>query len=444
MDLNKANIFGGAAIIGLVTGFWEYIKLYATKILSLFVVRILLDRKTTNAMSMLLNKHFTCSHIGKKNYRSKQEYVRPIKRNQVVSYEVVPQEATIWWRGIRPLIVSGDVPWSMNILFIRGTFKRDDLIIEAVEEFNKQNNDINYEDGDRFCIIKKYGSIGVNKTYQKSQSTDSKSSQAPRPSRYDDEEENDINKYTSRPIQWKREDIGQPKNKEAIDKLSLSSDALEAVKESLHWRANEYWFKERSIPWKRGFLLTGNPGTGKTAFTRALGQELNMPIFSFDLASMTNKDLSVAWSELMSSTPCIALFEDIDSIFDGRKNIAVKGLENGLTFDGFLNCLDGVENTDGVFIIITTNNSKAIDPAICSVTHGDTMSSRPGRIDRCITFNILDRDGRIKMAKRIMEHIPEDQWYFLIDKYDNDTGAQFQERCCKLALEIFWRNKGEI
>jgi SpoVK/Ycf46/Vps4 family AAA+-type ATPase len=155
---------------------------------------------------------------------------------------------------------------------------------------------------------------------------------------------------------------------------------------------------------------------------------------------MNNKDFSDAWSKMMSWTPCMALFEDIDTIFNGRENIAVKGMENGVTFDGFLNGLDGVENTDGIFIIITTNSVEAIDFAIGNPGSGSGMSTRPGRIDKTIEFTTLDERGQIKMAKRIMSGFDEELWSHIYEKGKNDTGAQFQERCCRLALRMFWES----
>jgi len=435
-ELSGGNVFGGAAIVGVVVGFWSYIKLYASKIFSLFVVRIEFNRQTGVAFAILLNKKFKCSPLGKKLYTGYHEYVRPNKRNQIVAFEEIPKEATIWWRGKRPLLVSGSIE-SLSITFVRGFYKRDELILEAVNAFNDEKNRKNWKKGDRFRVKKKYGTIGSSKQEGQLKQT---SDEAPVAS----QEPPDANKHTKRPIGWTREEIGQPKADGAMDKLSLSADSLNAMKEALLWRDSEQWFKERSIPWKRGWLLHGEPGTGKTAFTRALGQELNMPIFSFDLATMTNKDFSDAWSDTMGWSPCIALFEDIDAIFKGRENIAVKGMENGLTFDSFLNCIDGVENTDGIFVIITTNDVNVIDPAIGNIVNGEGMSTRPGRIDRAIEFELLDRDGRIKMATRIMEGLAEDKWKYFIDKYDKDTGAQFQERCCRLALRLFWEEKKNL
>jgi SpoVK/Ycf46/Vps4 family AAA+-type ATPase len=149
---------------------------------------------------------------------------------------------------------------------------------------------------------------------------------------------------------------------------------------------------------------------------------------------------------MLSKTPCIALVEDIDSIFNGRKNI--RNTNNNLdllTFDCFLNCIDGIQNTDGLFLIVTTNKIELLDSALgiprTNKNQNETyISTRPGRIDRAFELKILDKDCRIKIAKRILSDCPE-----FIDKIieigNGDTGAQFQERCTQIALKNFWERK---
>ena len=119
------------------------------------------------------------------------------------------------------------------------------------------------------------------------------------------------------------------------------------------------------------------------------------------------------------------------------------GLEKGLSFDCLLNLIDGVENSDGIFLIITTNNLEKIDPALGGIVNGNGMSTRPGRIDKLLEFKPLDKTGREKMAKRILGNFDISLWEHLLNEKHEDSGAQFQERCCKLALKMFWENKNE-
>ena len=134
----------------------------------------------------------------------------------------------------------------------------------------------------------------------------------------------------------------------------------------------------------------------------------------------------------------MALMEDIDAVFDGRRNVAVQS-GPGLTFDCLLNCLDGVQRADGLMVVVTTNHLDRIDPAI---GQPGKIGSRPGRIDRIVSMGCLDDPGRRKLAERILGDWPE--WIEDICKVGcDDTPAQFQERCGRLALQLHYSNDTE-
>ena len=212
----------------------------------------------------------------------------------------------------------------------------------------------------------------------------------------------------------------------------MSDEVLELADDLLDWSQQREWFVERDIPWRMGVLLHGEPGCGKTAFVRAMAEKLDYPIYSFDLATLYNDELRREWSRMLSDAPCIAIFEDFDAIFDGRKALC------DVTFDCVLNCLDGVERVDGLLTFITTNNGDRIDSAIadCGVAgeeDADDVCSRPGRIDRCVRLGRLTYEGRCKIAARILFGFDRARESVLQDS-DGDTGAQFQERCVREAL----------
>ena len=123
-----------------------------------------------------------------------------------------------------------------------------------------------------------------------------------------------------------------------------------------------------------------------------------------------------------------------------------------LTFDCLLNCLDGVERNDGVFTIVTTNDTSKVDPALGlprKLPDGSTefISTRPGRIDKAVELTYMEPADKKRMAARILgayegEHLEMAEF---IDKFPDlqETPAQFQERCAQAALKCFWREKHE-
>lgn len=461
MDLNATTLIGGGAAIGLVTAFWSQVKMQLSRMVGLFFVKTMLSGYTLKDATLIyLVKNYKCVKLQEKSFWGTTEYVRPNQRNELVGMEAPPSGPNYWY-GNKSLVSVNVWDNGLSISYVRGTFDITKFVSEAIEFHNKTKKNKDWKTGyDRYRIASYSGSIGQHdgtRGYAKQTMGGSPTkvvSPSPAGSSDSSHDAGHIDIYRTiinnqelrydvlKPLHWTKEQLGQPKKDSAVAQLSLKQNVLDAVEEALRWRESEDWFKQRCIPWKRGWVLYGDPGTGKTAFIRALAQELNMPIATFDLSTMTNQDFTYSWEQAMSNTPCIALIEDVDAIFDGRKNIAAQGLNQGLSFDCLLNTIDGVQNTDGMFLIITTNNIEKLDPALGNpMANGNgaaSMSTRPGRIDRAIRFEHLDEDGRIKMAKRIFEGMQEDKWKVLLSTGDKDTGAQFQERCCRLALKMFW------
>ncbi|WP_439631052.1 AAA family ATPase [Gemmata sp.] len=271
----------------------------------------------------------------------------------------------------------------------------------------------------------------------------------------------------------------------STDKLYFPDHVRKLIREVEMWRNLRDWYTQRDIPWKRGWVLYGPPGTGKSAVTRAIAEDLDMPLFVYSLGQMLNEDLEQSWAEMQAHVPCIALFEDFDNVFHGRENVYGKpkladlvaasaaakagggGDDQGggggggggtqssvlntgkLSFDCLLNCLDGVEKSNGVFTVITTNHIDKLDPAMGQPRKKDDgtvefISTRPGRIDKAIELGYMEDADKLKLARRIFfdDEVGYRRICRMVEVEPNrkETPAQFQERCAQLALDLLWQS----
>ncbi len=439
---------GGAALLTVLATSWTHLKNVYAQIASRIVVTVTVSGYQSEALLLFLKSHLQASRWGPRAYLGWMLYVRPARRVQLVPMEVAPQAGKLYWLGWRPLwsykskgapdnIDSGSNSreWTeecLHLVFLRGTFDADQLVVMATDWFNRQVVANEEAGGRRHFIRHIYGTAG--KSTAALMGTDGMRRKAGAPS-----SSTDIRGCLQyRPLQWSFSDLGPERDEDVspLDRLALSSEAEILVEEARRWKESEAWYKSRGIPWRRGWLLHGRPGTGKTALARAVAEELDLPVFVYDLASLHNHELQQEWANMLAEVPCLALIEDIDAVFDGRTNTSAGHDRQALTFDCVLNCLDGIERADGLFVVITTNRLEKVDPAL-GRPDDHTGSTRPGRVDHILEMKELDETGRRKMASRILQEWPG-QWQLVIEAGAGDTPAQFQERCARRALELHY------
>ncbi|KAF9294687.1 hypothetical protein BGZ88_003498 [Linnemannia elongata] len=146
------------------------------------------------------------------------------------------------------------------------------------------------------------------------------------------------------------------------------------------FRKSARWYHDRGIPYRRGYLLHGPPGTGKTSFIVALAGHLrmNVCIVNLGISGFNDKQLN----KLLNSAPrnSILLMEDVDAALIKRKAGKDQEGENNVTLSGILNSLDGITAQEGSVVFMTTNHIQKLAPALI----------RPGRCDRKLLFDYAD------------------------------------------------------
>ncbi|KAJ6126278.1 hypothetical protein N7471_010771 [Penicillium samsonianum] len=161
------------------------------------------------------------------------------------------------------------------------------------------------------------------------------------------------------------------------------------------------WYSQRRLPYRRGYLLHGPPGTGKSSFSLSIAGELGMDIYAVSIPSVDDQSLKTLFEQLPDN--CVVLLEDIDAVCsvysrelgaDGPNSDSKSHAEkNGVTLSGLLNVLDGVAAQEERVVIMTTNHIKKLDPALI----------RPGRVDKKIEFQLADRDVATQLHRFIFD-----------------------------------------
>ena len=431
---------GGAALIAGLTATWGYIRAIWSQMASRVIVTMSAKDAAAHALMAYFLEDLKQSRFGPRTYQGVRSYVRPRGRYERIGMEVLGKAGVLFWDGWRPLWVSrgSDVgndkdltdilSRPIQVTFFRGLFEQDALVLKAIERYNQIVQD---DDHNRYHVAHMAGTAGKPARISRSGDEGSDVAAEPRPVSFNRED-----LAGKRILGWTIDDIGPAVHSsgKAIDDLALSADASDLLQQLSRWRQHREWFQERGLPWKYGALLYGPAGTGKTAFVRAVGEDLNLPIYAFDLSTFYNDELVNSWHRMRSNTPAIALLEDLDNVFHGRERANDK---IQLTFDALLNCIDGVERVDGLLLFVTTNRIEHLDSALGGELDKRGVMSRPGRIDRAVFFGQLDHAGRQHIAARILRDWP-DAIAKTVNAGDGDTGAQFERRCIDIAQQRYW------
>ena len=194
---------------------------------------------------------------------------------------------------------------------------------------------------------------------------------------------------------------------------------------------NKTWYYEKGIPYSMGIGIYGPPGTGKTSFIKALSNLTGRHIITISLKMIKSKKQldSIFFEERynvnneksgITFDKKIIVFEDIDCIGDivlarefrkpeqhlrlpqqqqiltdvtpicvTEKPIQVPKikLEDPVTLDDLLNLWDGIRETPGRIMILSSNHYDKLDPAI----------KRPGRIDIALELSYASRNTMKEM-----------------------------------------------
>ncbi|KAJ7249803.1 P-loop containing nucleoside triphosphate hydrolase protein [Mycena haematopus] len=197
------------------------------------------------------------------------------------------------------------------------------------------------------------------------------------------------------------------KNRRAFSTLILPNGIKELIlADAKEFLASEEWYTFAGVPHRRGYLLYGEPGTGKSSTIHALAGELGLEIYFISLAAPGIDDYTLGRLIRDSPSRCILLIEDIDCAFPSREEdsdeeplLDAKGIpipkepippRSQVTLAGLLNVLDSVASEEGRLTFATTNHIEQLDPALI----------RPGRMDLKIQYGLATNEQLEQMFER--------------------------------------------
>ncbi|KZV77177.1 P-loop containing nucleoside triphosphate hydrolase protein [Peniophora sp. CONT] len=160
----------------------------------------------------------------------------------------------------------------------------------------------------------------------------------------------------------------------------LEADFKKTVKKDVYgFFESREMYKRFKLPWRRGVIMHGPPGNGKTISVKAIMKDCAAygytPLYVKTFKNFRGDEYAIQaiFDKARESSPSVIVLEDLDShITDQNRSY-------------FLNQIDGISGNDGILVLGTTNHFERLDPA---------LSTRPSRFDRKFLFDDPDRPSR--------------------------------------------------
>ncbi|WP_331376046.1 AAA family ATPase [Sinorhizobium chiapasense] len=190
--------------------------------------------------------------------------------------------------------------------------------------------------------------------------------------------------------------------------------AFAFAKDLAGWRSGMLTWSELD----RGILLSGAPGTGKTIFARALAKTCGLPLIAASVSQWHAAGhlgnmlaaMRQTFEKARNERAALVFLDELDSIGDRTKFSGDHVSYSTQVVNSLLECIDGAQGRDGVFLVAATNYPEAIDPALL----------RSGRIERHIRLELPDQ---VERAEILLYHLRTDMAIEQIEEITADLAG---------------------
>ncbi len=157
-------------------------------------------------------------------------------------------------------------------------------------------------------------------------------------------------------------------------------------------------YEDLGIPYRRGYLLAGPPGTGKSSLILAVASHFGLPFYAVPLRGEKINGEGLAALLASCRRPSLIALEDVDCLKLATSRESKT--EDGLTIADLLNAIDGIGASEDRVLFMTANRPETLDFAL----------TRSGRVDRKFFVDYARDEELFSFYERMKQYFPVQSW----------------------------------
>ncbi len=221
---------------------------------------------------------------------------------------------------------------------------------------------------------------------------------------------------------------------------------LDGIKRWMYVRSKSFTPEARAfkLPFAKGVMLCGYPGTGKSMIAKAIASELNAPLFSLDVGGLfgskvgdTEKNFREVIKILEAIGPCVLLIDEIEKSLN-RDAVSGKG-DSGTSSRSFGSLLTWFSDRESpVFVVATSNDHTRLPPEL----------TRKGRFDELFWIDLPTEEDRVSIFSVLLKRYERDPDKFDLAKLAAKTkgfvGSEIDEMIKSALFNVFASGEDDI